>query len=93
MLNKKILVLGIAFTIFTSNEIMANPIEAVSRAQVSNFTGFTNNMIYIESYNTNKVTNSTDKPLHITACYGISVDNCGRNQERCFKVTVNIALG
>lgn len=89
MISKKMLVLGIALVIFANKEIIASPIESSSQTYVPNFTGFTNNMIYIQSYNNNKVINSTDKAVHITACYGLAVNNCGRTQEKCFKVTVN----
>jgi len=89
MINKKLLFLGAITFIAFANEGMANTVTATSRAIVSNFTGFTNTMTYVESYNTNEVMNLTDNPLHIRACYGISVDNCGKDEERCFKVTVN----
>jgi hypothetical protein len=89
MINKKLIFLGAITFIAFANEVMANQVTATSHAQVSNFTGFPNTMTYIQSYNTNEVINLTDKPIHIRACYGISVDNCGKDEERCFKVTVN----
>jgi len=89
MINKKMLVLGIAFTIFTSNEIIASPIESSSQTYVPNFTSFAGIMTYIQSFNKNKVVNSTDKKLNITSCYGLAVNNCGRTEEKCFNVTVN----
>lgn len=90
MISKKKLTLGmIVFIAFINGQALASQVQATSNAQVSNFSGFTNTVTYIQSYNTNEVNNQTDKPLYVRACYGISIDNCGRDEERCFKVKVN----